>query len=259
MKIKELLVLTGLLVCVESFAAVDDFEVVAPSWKHLTAPISDDGVNIRKLPSTLAPKLVYNENNIEYFDVPLSYYGYWSSKPAKAPIYAVKFTNPAPVVSEKDGWYEIKNIGPKCESNGWVSGKFCKLITPTPLSNARNSYSGQLKWLSTGSDEYNGAYALYLESNEMEGTAIFYLGRQIDGMLVCPYSFYMDYYEEPDSPYQIVKHSESNSYMLKCPTWDVDISNIPVDILSFIFDKMEKDESTIVVCDVDGYLMRFGY
>lgn len=171
-------------------AATLPFNVTAPSWNKVAQCTTQGGVNIRKAPSTTAPKMVYNENSIEDYECPVIYNGYWSTKSGGA-VQPITFEGVAPVVSEQPGWVELLNQGPKGESNGWVSAKYCKVSDVTPIRPSGNPKNGFFRIIdSKGAD---GTYAIYLYCDEMNGTSNFFLGRLADGKLVCPYSFDCDY------------------------------------------------------------------
>lgn len=172
-------------------AATLPFNVTAPSWNKIAQCTTQGGVNIRKAPSTTAPKMVYNENKIEDYDCPVIYYGYWSTKSGGA-VQSITFDGVAPVVSEQPGWVELLNQGPRYESNGWVSAKYCQVSQTAPIRESGNPKAVNFIILNTGSD-VNGTYALYMTTDEMNGLASFYLGRIADGKLVCPYLFECDY------------------------------------------------------------------
>lgn len=262
MKIKELLLMAALMVCVESYAFVKNFDVEAPTWKQVVVSKQSDGVNIRKLPSVSAPKLVYNEYNLDDYEAPLQYSAFWSTKPAGRTITPVKFCGPDILVREKDGWYEIKDIGPRCESNGWVSAKYCRLITPTPLSSASNlsldTSWHDLIWLSEGTDNHNGAYGLFVELNEMEQNALFYLGRLVDGMLVCPYFLYVDFADIPGSPYSFTR-TGSGEFKFVAPSYDLNLSKLKPELINKIIENMNRDDNPVVICLIEDDLKIFGY
>ena len=91
------------------------FSVTAPTWDKVAECTAEGGVNVRKLPSTSAPKMVYNESKIEDYDTPVIYYAYWGTKTG-GPVQAITFSDFAPVVSEKPGWIELYKVGAVCQN-----------------------------------------------------------------------------------------------------------------------------------------------
>lgn len=203
---KFLLSLTvGMLAAICSMAAPTTFTVDAPKWTKIVVSKNQEGVNVRKSPSTSAPKLVYNANSIDDYHCPLSYYSYWSSAPTRGTVYANTFIGPAPVYSENDGWVEIKNIGPKGQENGWISKSVVNIISPIPLKYQSSPDDNLLRWI-PGGNESDGYYAIFFSYDEMEQTADFYIGRLENGLLVCPYALQCDYYLYPDQPFKITSN-----------------------------------------------------
>lgn len=182
---------------ITAFAAPPQFEVQSPTWTKIAISTNPDGINIRKSPSTSAPKLVYDENKIEDYDVPLACLGFWSSAPARGSVHAIPFNGPAPIVRESNGWYEIEGIGANCSGSGWVSAKLCKAIEPAPITRQSKENSPWFVWLP---DNGNGTYAIQLDYNEMDGCATFYVGRLKDGKIICPYMLHCFYAEPGDMP-----------------------------------------------------------
>lgn len=190
------LALTAIVTALGCSAATLPFNVKAPAWTKIAVCETEGGVNIRQRPSATAPKLVYNEAKIEDYDTPVIYYGYWATKSGGS-IYPITFDDVAPIVSEQSGWLELFEIGPKKESNGWVSSKYCKVVEPTPISAAEKSASPAFMFLNTDGN-VEGQYAIFLTIDEMNSDATFYIGRLVDGKIVCPY-FYnciLDYQED---------------------------------------------------------------
>lgn len=227
------------------------FDVTAPSWDKIAECTAQDGVNIRKAPSTTAPKLVYNENKIEDYDTQLIYYGYWSTK-SGGPVKPVTFSYIAPVVSEQPGWVELYKQGPRKESNGWVSSKYCKVSEVTPIRPSGNPYSPKFMFLDTPGGD--GKYAIFLNCDDLNSEATFYVGRLDNGKLVCPYAYTCSYsystYDdsEPTSLKNVGEgepwyafHAASDCMTEFCPdpnnpdyTYpDTDVNKVPADIINF--------------------------
>lgn len=238
-------------------AATLPFNVTAPSWNKVAQCTTQGGVNIRKAPSTTAPKMVYNENSImEEDECPVIYYGYWSTK-SGGPVQSITFYGTAPVVSEQPGWVELLNQGPKGESNGWVSAKYCKVSDVTPIQPSGNPQSLRFMLLNTPGIE--GSYAMYLETDELNAWATFYIGRLDNGKIVCPYMFQCDYsYSAHDDsdPTALIKEAGEFPYRFHASSTcmsqyqpepndpdysypETDIHKIPADIIDFMIKHAE--------------------
>lgn len=179
-------------VCFGASAAVPStFEVEAPAWNSLATSTTDGGINIRKSPSAMAPRMIYDESRIEDYDVPLKYYGYWSADRPRGTRHAVTFEGPDPVLEERDGWLKIQGIGPKGD-NGWVSAKFCKVKKVAPIDPRSLPENSPMVMLTDSSDPAN-QYGLCVYADEMNGMIDFYVGKLVNGMLVCPYTLRCDY------------------------------------------------------------------
>lgn len=232
-------------------AATLPFNVTAPSWNKIAECTTQGGVNIRKAPSTTAPKMVYNENSIEDYECPVIYYGYWSTKSGGA-VQSITFDGIAPVVSEQPGWVELLNQGPKYESNGWVSAKYCKVSEVTPIQTSGNPY--YIKFMLLNTPGIEGSYAMFLVCDDMNSEATFYLGRLDNGKVVCPYAFTCSYsfstYDDSEST-SLKNVGEDEPYYhfhasSKCMTdyqqdpnnsdftqLETDINKVPTDIIDF--------------------------
>lgn len=197
------LAVTTVISVLGATAATLPFSVKAPVWTKVAECTAQGGVNIRKAPSVTAPKMVYNEAKVDYYDVPVIYYGYWGSRTGGS-IVPVLFDGISPVVSEQSGWVELLNWGPKRESNGWVSAKYCKVSEITPISTSGDNVRNLNFLLLDTEGSIDGKYGIYLRYDEMEGVAEFYVGRIADGKLICPYCFscnynYMTEFDESDT------------------------------------------------------------
>ncbi len=222
-----------------------------PSWTKVAECTAENGVNVRKAPATTAPRMVYNENKIEDYDTPVIYYAYWGLKTG-GPIQPVTFQGTAPVVSEQPGWIQLLNEGPKRESNAWVSSKYCKVSDITPITSDPNLHSIDFMLLSTPAS-VEGTYGIYMCTDEMNGEAIFYVGRLVDGKMVCPYAYccsYVDstYIDDENTPCSLIKDEyNEHDYRLNITRQGAtrieteyggnfypDINKLPAEIISFI-------------------------
>lgn len=190
-----------------------DFEVPTPKYSKIVTCTADGGVNVRKTPSTTAPKLVYNAANVDNFQIPLAYYSYWSTGKTGGDILATTFYGNGPLVKETAGWYEVADIGAydkKTESltNGWVSARYCSLTDVVPITSQvieENPWS--LRSIN------GGQYVIYANIDLMDGFAEFYVGKIVNGQLVCPYQLCVNTFEKVDGPTTFDKFDE-NSYNL---------------------------------------------
>lgn len=168
-----------------AYAVVLPFDVDVPKWTMVAECYSEGGINIRQQPSTTAARTVYDENKVDDYDIPLCEYTYWSKSPARGSVSVYTFQGEAPIVSEKNGWLELYGIGPK-HSNGWVSAKFCKKRAIKPYT----CYPDYFRTI-----EKNGqTFGVDVECNEMDGTVTFYVGKLVNGFIVCPYAFFVPSY-----------------------------------------------------------------
>lgn len=162
-----------------AYAVVLPFDVEAPKWTMVAECETEGGINIRQQPSTTAARTVVDESNIDDYDIPLCEYTYWSKAPARGSVSVYTFQGEAPIVSEKNGWLELYGIGPK-NGNGWVSAKFCKKRAVVPFTNPEF-----VRVFENGGQKY----AVNVDCNEMTGILTFYVGKYVNGFLVCPYAF----------------------------------------------------------------------
>lgn len=174
-----------------AYAVVLPFDVEVPKLTMVAECYSEDGINIRQQPSTTAARMVYDGNKVDLLDIPFcmcAEHAYWSKAPARGSIAVHTFQGKAPIVSEKNGWLELYGIGPKY-GNGWVSAKYCKkrAIKPYNLENFRVI-------------EKNGQkFAVVMEITEMLLTLKFYVGKYVNGYLVCPYVYEVSRYNHSEN------------------------------------------------------------
>lgn len=202
--IRHLLFVAAGVTAMAAAAAEFPFEVVAPKFSKIAYTKAMGGINIRQFPSATAPRMLYDEAKIEDFETPLSVCGYWSTERPAGTVKAGTFSGPEAVVSEKDGWLEISGIGAN-GVNGWVSAKYCEIEPIKPLE-----AEGELLVM-----DIDGAqYGIYMGYSEMDDYAECYVGRMVDGILVCPYSLIIDIIERPDVNGSALYQSENGAYIL---------------------------------------------
>lgn len=238
----------------------------APTWTKVAECTTSGGVNIRKAPSTSAPKLIYNEANIEDFEIPLVYSAYWGTKTG-GPVQAVTFEGVAPVVSEQPGWIQLLNEGPKRKSNAWVSSKYCKVSEITPIKLSGNPRSCNFMILDTPAG-VDGTYGIYMQIFDMGGEVAFLIGRLTDGKMVCPYEYRCEYVlDASDMGYttSFTQNAQTNNELCFTPTKEcmttvnaeygeyeaVDINKLPADMISKIVQLAKPIEGSPAI--VYGY------
>lgn len=156
-----------------------------------------------------------------------------------------------PIIDEQNGWYKLEGIGPEYEP-GWVSAKLCRTLSPETIT---------LQELKTNPCNYiftkDGIdYVLAMDVNEMDGDVTFWLGRLSKGILIYPYSCYVDQYSGGSVPKlenNVFYYSEANSDECGLPTF----KNVPQQVIDSIVSNMIKSEKERVVCKVDGNILSF--
>ncbi|MDE6742151.1 MAG: hypothetical protein K2J58_07455 [Muribaculaceae bacterium] len=163
----------------------------------------------------------------------------------------------APIISEQNGWYELYGIGPN-ESNGWVSAQYCETIQPKPLRPGQYN-TVDFVWLKNSGDADGGNYAIYCDYNDRYGTAVFYVGREINGILVCPYRICcQSEYKSDKTPGIYVDNSgEVIHYYFtygdnESTPLGFDLSKFSVKALESIVDAAEKADKPAYVYRMNG-------
>lgn len=230
------------------------FEVEIPEWTHIAVPNTDGGVNIRKFPSTSAPRPMINEDKIEYYDIPAIYNAYWSTATPKGNTYPLMFTESAPIIKEDNGWYELKGIGAQGE-NGWVSAKYCKRISPEPIT---LNYLLNNEFLKDHVKVFNNdgeAYILIMNTNEMDQDITFILGKLVNGMIVFPYELYAGY--EPGKSVKLEKN-DGYKFIYSEKDYDAyeepDFRGVTDSVLNDILVNLKKASSPTIWYKVNGYI-----
>lgn len=184
---KSIILTATLALSLSMFGAPTVFTVQAPAWKSL-AMANLEGVYVYKAPSTSSPFLAYDETKITDYEMPVMYSAFWTTKAPSETLIPIVFDTPTPIVSEKQGWYEVMNYGPQYQQNGWVEAKFCDKIVPQPIDFAKaKKQFPYYEWIDRGSD---GQYMIAMDYNEMESCVTFRVGRIINGVVVSPYELY---------------------------------------------------------------------
>ena len=231
------------------------FTVEAPKWKKI-AIATTDGVNIRQEPSASSPRLLVDWEKVDNYQVPVNYFGYWSSATPKGSVEAISFSGPSPVVTERGEWLEILNAGPKCDTNGWVNSKFCKVVTPTPITSSNTAQFNNFNLISSEQDEVFGLYAIC--DAEMDKYAVFYLGKLIDGVVVAPYSLYCNTAEMDDSHIPgFFKEGDSFAFYFNssmATDENLDVHKLPSEVFSQLLDYITKSKYDAVIYLSEGEL-----
>lgn len=237
--------------------------------------IVSNGVNIRKTPSATAPKLVYNVNdeNLDFGADPIDV-SFWSAGSAKRNIEAVQFTGPGIVIGEKDDWYQIRGYGAEGQGNGWVNAKYCKPFTPQKLvypNELSEDESFRFLWLTQFPGTEPGEYAMYYDYSYNDLSLVcFYIGKVVDGMLVCPYSFgtlEAPVLVGPEDNVAVAKvitpdHSLMHYWEIRYNTdymdsWSLNLSKLPRQIIEQIVENAKPLDKEVVFYLKDGWLLRF--
>lgn len=248
----------SIIVAISSLMAtsvVQAFTVEAPKWDKLAITTTED-VNIRKEPTASSPRLLVDWEKVDNYQIPINYFAYWSSSAPQGSVNPISFTGPVPVVSEKDGWIEVLNAGPKCETNGWVNAKFCKIVRPNPITLENTEQFNNFSLIPSGPDEVYALYALC--DAEMDNNATFYLGRLINGVIVAPYSLYCSsaYMDDAHSP-GIFKDGDSFSFFFNssmATDETLDLHKMPTDIFAQLLDYVTKSAHEAVIYLSEGEL-----
>lgn len=248
-RILSLSILALSMTCVAQVPA--DFNVAPPKYTKMVRCNADDGVNVRKFPSATAPRALYDENKIEYFDFPVAVYSFWSTGKTGGSIHAAKFTGVKPMISESNGWYEVPEVGPVGKdgmiTSGWVSGQYCTAFDIIPITPSLIS----AKNLSLQSAD-DGKLMVYYSSDDMNSEYSFYVGKLVNGQLVCPYMWQCGSIEETTGP-SCVRKNEYGSFSIYCNAnekdeWgNLDLRKIKGTLIKDVLAKAEKLENPVTV------------
>lgn len=229
-------------------AAPDNFTVKAPTWTKVVWSIGDD-TKIYKTPSDHAPRLVYNWAKMRRWD-PLTTAKWTTARLTDEEDYLTLSLIPKPVISEKNGWYEIPDVNyddTKSE-NGWVKASSCSCAAPEPVYAGRYNRDN-FQWVDSPGDPAGGNYAMFVEHDPRGGGAI-YVGREIGRVVVCPYVLDYTFRSTEDGENTIFEFDE---YELNLNGDQVGVDNnpilskIPYDVKKILFSKAKKTTTPIVV------------
>lgn len=168
-------------------AAPENFTVKPTAWKRIA--VGKD-VILHKTPSTSSQKLIYNFDEMVYMN-PYSSARWTSGRPSDNEDY-LYMDKESPILSERNGWYEIQDT--ELEKNVWIKASSdCWAISPDPII-AGEYCNDYFTWIDSPGDPAGGNYAIFLEPGRWANYGTIYLGRLIDGMVVCPYeiSYHVD-------------------------------------------------------------------
>lgn len=246
-----LVALSMLAMSMSANAVSFDFSVNKPLWNKIAICTANEGVTIRQYASTAAPRLAYNPNDIEEFDEPVECSAFWTKSVKSRNVEPILFTGQAPVNQEKDGWLELKYIGLNLKGDGWVSGKYCKVLPVKTLTPAMLSAD---KFRFTD----DGQYAVTIEWNEVESTFSIYVGKFDDGYLVLPYRLECNGFAPSENNKTYLEKNEYGGYYFRFKpslfeNYDFDIRQIPADVLNQAWEKATRFESILVYyCTDEG-------
>lgn len=230
-----------------------NFEAEAPTWTTVATTVSDKGINIRKTPSSSAARPLVDEMKINNYQTPVKYFAEWSTATPKGDVYAMMFEpgQYAPVLKEQSGWYELKGIGAKGES-GWVSAQYCKKYDLQPLTKEDLINFGFKVYSSE-----SGVYAVSVGYDEMDGYALFSLGKVVNGILVTSYLMDMDV--TVGNEWKVIKSTDG--YVLQAAKKDCDqygipdIGKLPESVLEDALSKIKKMEHPGYLCKANGEMI----
>lgn len=158
------------------------FDVSVPASFKLVKGLN---CNVLQKPLKSAARLVYNEN--EYYEWSELEVASWSTATTLKRGYKIfKFNYVAPATEEQNGFYKIEGLAPGEQGAGWVSSALCKVVKPEALAPNKNfEESHDVKWITLEGQQY----ALVSEYWGDSDVTYFYVGKLVDGVIVCPYAF----------------------------------------------------------------------
>ena len=242
------IVIMSIIACVCMNGAPDNFTVKAPSWTKVAWNPSEEGAIIYKTPSDHAPRLVYNWAKMVYMN-PYSTSKWTTARLTDGEDYLTLGSIPCPVISEKDGWYEIPDVNytDSKSENGWVKTSSCASSNLTPVYPGRyNRYNFQ--WVDSPGDPAKGNYAMYVD-HDSRGGGVIYVGREINGVVVCPYRLdYTFHYSDSDDGilFDFGDFKMTLNYD-QCDGDCPDLTKIPYDTKKMLFSKAKKTTRPVVV------------
>lgn len=180
----------SIVISTGALAATLPFDIEKPDLKFVK---SDKGVNIRQKPSTSAPRAIYDVGEADLamdFGGDIIDVAFWSSAAPTRNRKPMEFYGPGIVAREENGWYEIKGLAPQNKGNGWVSAKFCTPYIPPKITYPNTPSEGTYwKWITGVPGIEDGQYAICYEFYGDACPALIYVGKMLDGVLVCPFRF----------------------------------------------------------------------
>lgn len=230
-------------------AAPDNFTVKAPTWTKVAWSYGGEA-KIYKTPSDHAPRLVFNWAKMRRWD-PLTTAKWTTARLTDEEDYLTLYRIPRPVISEKNGWYEIPDV--KYDDNyhyekGWVMASSCSCAAPEPVYAGRYNRDN-FQWVDSPGDPAKGNYAMFIDHDPRGGGAI-YVGREIGRVVVCPYILSYTFRRSEDGENTIFDF-DGYELTLNGDQVGVDdnpiLSKIPYDVKKILFSKAKKTTTPIVV------------
>ena len=184
----------------------EKFRAKAPSFDKVVR-VTSNGVNIRKQPSTQAPRLfrLYDLTE-ECLDCPPEVT--WANKisPNKGEAATAYQEEVYPLLGESGDWYEIYidvYAGTPLNTSAYINKKFCKIEATKPLA---LSAPECLTFAMVKSGKYAGLCVM-CTIDEMEGNCLLQLGKYSEGMLLFPYSITVE--QSNDNKIRLVNNDYS--------------------------------------------------
>ena len=212
---KLILIVFGVMSILGVEAQTLPFDVNVPNVKYIR---SKNGVNVRQQPSVNSKKLIADD----IYD-PEGGYGdaLWSLNVPRD-YKPVQFLNGIST-REKDGWYYIENVGPVYGEGGWVSATYSEPFIPFPIEYPKTSYRSNtmyapgIKWIKGQGNYKDGEYVLISEGHFGDNAELsIFLGKLVDGIIICPYEFPIDidwecdFWSDGDDNFYLKYKSEKN-------------------------------------------------
>lgn len=183
---KTLIIALAALAAAGAQAAELPFEAKAPAIEKVATPNSATPVHMYKMSMKTAPQLVLDIANYDEFAAAPDLF--WSNEVSRRHQGDLPFTGYARVTGEKAQWVNISY-----PSNGarvanfyscWVPAGSIATGAPATLTPADADGVSNLAIFPDGD---LAGYGLYATANEEAGTVNIYVGKLVDGKLVCPF------------------------------------------------------------------------
>lgn len=272
MKQIQIIIIYILVFCQQATAQLKiPFEVPVPEWTKVAICTSEDGVNIRKSPSTAAPRLLYNSK--EFDDIYSKYHddedlrreiGFWGNKAGGniAPFRWGNFCihNAFPIISDSNGWLKLAGVGLH-GGEGWVHSKYCKILPIIPVDKTYGGFSliGNGPYVMRDVEEYGFTDEYPTTPGGFTSYYAVQFGKIVNNMVIYAYEFVMYPVEKDASETKIVKEEDGNyALYIENRYLDensmIDWENLPSLLRNEITDKvMKMPKATVILRTDDSY------